>query len=306
VRLHFDQALNPNDVNVPVSVVTDPLFRDDTQRGRVYLEYKDPVNDPLPDEHTWIPADASIERNDLTGATLVLRPLGVLPNNATVRVIVERTLEDISGESNADDPSYNRVFAEFKTSRAFAQQWNGIVEEFEQIGNLDLDAAFPEAQAEVGPGYLKAGFAFEGKSTSLEYQPTANEVVLNTSFTQIVPASGLPFSVSGGVFNFRNVTIPQGVTVSGQGPNPMVWLCSGRFTVAGTLQVKGGNGARVDTLNSANFAKAGGVGVCGGGNGGDGTPSATLRDLRGGTGRGPLQAAGKGGRGGYLACATGC
>ena len=47
VRLHFNQALNPNDVNVPVNVVTDPLFRDETQRGRVYLEYKDAVNDPL-------------------------------------------------------------------------------------------------------------------------------------------------------------------------------------------------------------------------------------------------------------------
>jgi hypothetical protein len=86
----------------------------------------------------------------------------------------------------------------------------------------------------------------------------------------------------------------------------MVWLCSGDFTVEGTLSVRGGNGARVDTLQAANFAKAGGVGVCGGGNGGDGTPSATLRDLRGATGRGPLQVPGKGGHGGYLACTSGC
>ncbi len=306
VRLHFDQALNPNDTNVPVNVVTNPLYRNENLRGRIYLEYKDPVYDVGIDDYTWIPADVEIERNSLEGCTVVLRPLGVLPNNATIRAIVEATVEDISGESNVATPGYNQVFGTFRTSSAFAQQWNGIVDDFNALGNLDTTAAFPESLAEVGPGYVKAGFAFEGKSTTLEYAPTSVEVVLRTDFTQVVPSNGLPFTVSGGVFNFRNVTIPQGVTVLGRGPNPMVWLCSGTFTVSGTLSVRGGNGARVDTLQSANFAKAGGVAGPGGGNGGDGTPSATQRDLRGGTGRGPLQAAGKGGRGGYLACNAGC
>lgn len=302
IRLDFDQALNPNDVNVPTGLDIDPLVRDINERGRVFLEY----DDPELGNNTWIPATVELERNDLTGATLALRPAGVLPNNATIRVIVEQTLEDISGENNLANPAYDRVFGTFSTDPSYAQQWNGIAEDFSASSNIDFGASFPESQAEVGQGYVRAGFAFEGNSTSLEYEPQANEVVLNTSFTQIVPAAGLPFTVAGGVFNFKNVTIPQGVTVRGTGPNPMVWLCSGKFTVSGTLTVSGGAGARVDTLNSANFAKAGGVGVCGGGNGGEGTPSATQRDLRGGTGRGPLQAAGKGGRGGYLACTSGC
>ncbi|MFN7671720.1 MAG: hypothetical protein ACK5S5_14855 [Planctomycetota bacterium] len=306
VRLVFDQALNPNSQNLPTSVETNPLTRNENNKGRIYLEYKDPVFDPLPDEYTWIPADVEIERNDLDGATLLMRPLGVLPNNATIRVIVESTVEDISGESNTAEPSYNRVFATFRTTAGYGQQWNAIVENFDALSQVDLGAAFPESQAEVGPGFVKAGFSFEGKSTTLEYQPTTAEVVLNTAFTQIAPSNGLAFSVSGGVFNFRNVTIPQGVTVIGQGPNPMVWLCSGRFTVAGNLTVRGGEGARVNVLNSANIAKAGGVAGPAGGNGGDGTPSATQRDQRGGTGRGPLQAAGRGGRGGYLACVSGC
>ena len=302
VRLDFDQALNPARANVPVALDTNPLVIDQSQRGRIYLEYDDPVLGA----NRWIPAAADLERNDLAGATIALRPIGVLPNNATIRVIVERTLEDIAGESNAGLESYDRVFGTFRTEQSFAQQWNAIVDDFESLGNLDLAAAFPESQAEVGPGYLKAGFAFDGNQTSLEYEPIANEIVLNTAFTQIVPKAGLPFTVTGGVFNFRNVTIPQGVTVIGQGPNPMVWLCNGKFTVAGTLTVRGGHGARVDTLQSANFAKAGGIGSCGGGNGGDGTPKATLRDVRGGHGRGPMQASGKGGRGGYLACLSGC
>ncbi len=306
VRLHFDQALNPADTNVPVNLDTDPLVRDESLKGRVFLEYHDPEYDPLPDDYTWIPADVEIERNDLTGATLALRPVGVLPNNATIRVIVEATLEDIAGESNLADPTFNRVFGVLRTQSAFEQQWNGIVESFDTIGNVDLAAAFPETTAEVGPGYLKAGFAFEGNETTRDYEPNTAEVVLNTAFTQIAPTTGLPFTVTGGVFNFRDVTIPQGVLVRGTGPNPMVWLCNGKFTVAGTLTVRGGDGARVDTLNSANFAKAGGVAGPAGGNGGDGTPSATARDQFGGSGRGPLQAAGKGGRGGLISCSSAC
>jgi len=302
VRLDFDQALNPSDINVPVSLDPDPLVRDPNARGRIYMEY----DDPDLGTNVWVPASVELERNDLSGATVVLRPLGVLPNNATIRVIVKQTVEDISGENNLANPAFDEIFGEFSTDAAYEQQWNGIAEDFGATSNIDALASFPESQAEVGPGYVRAGFAFEGISSNLEYEPTAQEVVLNTSFTQVVPKIGLPFTVAGGVFNFKNVTIPQGVTVRGSGPNPMVWLCSGTFTVSGTLTVSGGAGARVDTLNSANFAKAGGVGVCGGGNGGDGTPSATLRDLRGGTGRGPLQEAGRGGGGGYLACTSGC
>jgi hypothetical protein len=302
VRLSFDQALNPNDGNVPVNLDTNPLVRNASQKGKIFLEYDDPVLG----NNTWIPADVDLEVNDLSGAEVVLRPVGVLPNNAEIRVIVESSLEDVSGENNLGSLAYDRVFATFRTAEAYEQQFNGIVEEFANTNNIDFDAPFPEPIADVGPGYLKAGFEFEGRQTTLEYEPNVREVVLNTSFTQIVPKSGLPFNVNGGVFNFQNVTIPQGVSVKGQGPNPMVWLVSGDFRVAGELSVAGGNGARVDTLNSANFAKAGGVGVCGGGNGGDGTPSATLRDLRGANGNGPLQLPGQGGGGGRLACVAGC
>jgi hypothetical protein len=304
LRLAFDQALNPSDVNVPVHFDTDPLVRDQSQRGRIYLEYENPVLGVGVD--TWIPADVALEQNDLDGAVVVLRPVGVLPNNATVRVRVEAALEDIAGESNLANPAYDPVFGQFRTDASYAPQWNGIAEDFLATDHIDFGAAFPEAQAEVHQGFVRAGFAFEGVSTSLEYEPVTAEVVLNTAFTQITPKSGLPFSVSGGVFHFRNVRIPSGVHVQGTGPNPMVWLCSGDFTVDGTLSVRGGRGARTESVVSANVAKAGGIGVCGGGSGGDGTPSALLRDLRGGTGRGPMQVPGKGGRGGYICCDTSC
>ena len=302
VRLSFDQALNPRSDNVPTGIATDPIRRDPAQRGNVWLEYDDVELGPA----TWIPAHFEIERNDTRGCVAVLRPFGVLPNDATIRVVVEAQLEDIAGESNFGTPGFDRVFATFRTVAGHAQQWNTIVEEFDDASFLDKAAVFPEPPAEVGPGWLRAGFEFGGASTSRDFRPNNVEVVLNTAFTQVAPEQGLPFTVSGGVFTFRNVTIPTGVSVVGQGPNPMVWLCSGDFRVAGTLSVRGGNGARVDTLLSPQFAKAGGIGVCGGGNGGDGSPSGTSRDPAGGTGRGPLQALGRGGRGGLLACGGGC
>ncbi|MCA8978293.1 MAG: hypothetical protein KDC98_26430, partial [Planctomycetes bacterium] len=244
IRLRFDQALNPHDGNIPVHFDTDPRTRERSRRGRIFLEYDDPEYGP----DTWIPADIELERNDLTGATVLLRPIGVLPNNAEIRVIVEPELEDISGESNVGNLTHHRVFGTFRTVAGFVQQWNGIADSFTTKDAIDFGAVFSEPMAEVGPGYIKAGFEFEGNRTTLDFEPNVIEVVLNTSFTQVVPKEGLPFNVAGGVFNFNNVRIPAGVSVKGQGPNPMVWLCRNDFVVAGHLSVDGGRGSRVDTL----------------------------------------------------------
>ncbi|MFN3241400.1 MAG: Ig-like domain-containing protein [Planctomycetota bacterium] len=302
LRLRFDQPLNPSSTNVPTAIQTDPLTRNSNSRGRVFLEYDDPEFG----DNVWIPADVELETNASDGATLVMRPLGVLPNNATIRVVVERTLEDISGESNVANVAYERIFATFKTRRAYEQQFDGLVDDFLATSNVDMTAAFSEPVGEVGPGFLKAGFDFEGNVTGAEFEPTAPMTVLNTDFTLVQPKNGSPFNVSGGVFNFRSVNIPAGRTVQGQGTNPMVWLVSETFEVSGTLSVRGGDGQRVNTSGNANVAKSGGAGVCGGGDGGAGSPSATERDLAGETGNGPLQAAGQGGRGGALSCTAGC
>ncbi|MBL8732407.1 MAG: hypothetical protein JNN13_08565 [Planctomycetes bacterium] len=302
VRLKFDQPLSPTSTNVPVAVNIDPATRTTSGRGRVFFEY----DDPILGDNIWIPADFELESNSIDGATLVARPLGVLPNNATIRVIVENTLEDISGESNVANSAYNRVFGTFQTKRAYEQQFDGVVEDFLDASQIDFQASFTEPMADVGPGYIKAGFAFEGTTTGAEFEPTAPETILNTDFTQVVPKNGAPYNVSGGVFNFKNVTINTGKVVKGQGSNPMVWLCAGTFTVNGKLQVNGGDGERIMTSANASLPKAGGAGVCGGGDGGNGSPSSTQRSIAGGTGNGPLQVAGGGGAGGTLSCTAGC
>jgi hypothetical protein len=302
IRLLFDQPLNPASSNVPVAVETDPLLRNGNSRGRVFLEYDDPVFG----DNWWIPADAELEFNGVSGSTLVLRPLGVLPNNAEIRVVMERTLEDISGESNVSNVAFERVFGSFSTKRSYEQQFDGMVQDFLSSSNIDVTAAFSEPAADVGPGYLKAGFNFEGTITGAEFEPTAPETVLSTDFTLVTPKNGSPYNVSGGVFNFSDVTILPGKIVRGVGTNPMVWLVSGTFDVGGTLSVRGGDGQAVNTSGNANVAKAGGAGACGGGDGGAGSPSSVARDLAGESGNGPQQAVGFGGGGGTLACTAGC
>ncbi|MCA8953395.1 MAG: hypothetical protein KDE27_28035 [Planctomycetes bacterium] len=302
VRLRFDQPLNPKSTNIPVKFDPDPLVRSTSNRGNVFLEYDDVTFGP----NRWIPAEVELEVNDLTSSTLLLRPVGVLPNNATIRVIVESSVADISGESNVSNAAYNRIFGSFQTQRAYEQQFDALIEEFADSSNIDFAAPFGEPVAEVGPGYVRAGFDFEGTATNLEFEPVVQNVVLNTNFTIVTPKAGAPYNVSGGVFNFKNVKINENVKVQGQGTNPMVFLVSGTFEVAGELSVSGGDGELGDSIGAANFPNKGGFGACGGGTGGDGSPSATLRDSLGGIGNGPLESPLSGGVGGNLACIAGC
>jgi len=303
VRVRFDQPLNPASTNVPTRLdpnpgLIDPRQIDPLTKGRVFLEYDDPEYGTA----AWIPALVEIEANSNEGSTLLLTPTGVLPNNADVRVIVESTLEDLSGESNRNNAEHVRTVFRFRTESAREPQFDAVVENFDDLGNLDLEPVFLEPLAEIGSGYVRAGFEFEGVETQFDYRPRFREVVLNTDFTQITPENGAPFNVSGGVFQFRNVTIPAGVTVYGTGSKPMVWLVTGDFVVEGELTVAGGNGARVDTLNSANFPTPGGIAACGGGNGGRGSPSAVDVDNKGEDGYGPFQTPGGGGLGGRHSC----
>lgn len=302
VTLEFDQALNPQTNNLPVAIDLDPTTRTAANRGRIFLEY----DDPQLGFDVWIPAKVVLANNSAAGATVQLHPLGVLPNNADIRVVVEATLEDISGESNVGNPAYDRVFATFGTLRALRPQFNAIVDSFDTTDMLDLDAPNLEPFPEINPGYLKANFDFEGATTVLDYQPLNTKVILNTDFTQIQPTTGPPINVTGGVFQFRDVLIPEGITVQGEGSNPMVWLVTGNFTVNGKLSVDGYDGERVDTIGAANFPARGGQGNCGGGNGGAGSPNTTGPSRSGEPGYGPGQVPGGGGQGGLISTSLAC
>ncbi len=167
-----------------------------------------------------------------------------------------------------------------------------------------LPVPFTAAALAVAPSLLLG--SGPRAQTLPSYMPTTAEVILDTDFTQITPIGGPPINVTGGVFVFHDVTIPAGVTVRGIGSNPMIWIVTGDFIVNGRLFVNGEDGQRVDTLQAAQFPAAGGAGVCGGGNGGRGSPETTRQTNRGEFGFGPGQVPNLGGGGGRLGCLQGC
>ncbi|MEZ5963899.1 MAG: hypothetical protein R3F56_08655 [Planctomycetota bacterium] len=302
VRIRFDQALSPAATNLPGWRVGDFAHVDrrsvePERKGRVFLEYDDPEFGPS----LWLPATVQVEDNDAAGCTLVLVPVGLLPNRASVRVVVEPTLTDIAGESNVGEPDYDRVVARLQTETAEAPRFDALVADFADPDHVDFDAVFLEPMAEVGEGCVRAAAVFPGSDVDRDYAPRAFDVLLNTDFTQITPVSGASFDVLGGVFEFRNVTIPAGVHVRASGSKPMVWRVTGDFVVEGELTVSGGDGQPAQDAYNRGLSP-GGVAGCAGGRGGHGSPSYFESDREGEAGFGAFQVPGGGGAGGANRC----
>ena len=134
---------------------------------------------------------------------------------------------------------------------------------------------------------------------NLDWVAPLGVTVLDTDSTTLQPTTGPAITVNGGVFVFRNVTIPNGSTVIGRGSRPMVWITTS-MQVDGRLGVDGEDGQKVDTLFSANVPATGGRGGAAGGDGGRGSPQIALRSLAGQPGNGPGNSTGFGGGGGRL------
>jgi hypothetical protein len=142
---------------------------------------------------------------------------------------------------------------------------------------------------------------------NLDWVAPLGVTVLDTDRTTLQPTTGPAITVDGGVFVFRNVTIPNGSTVIGRGSRPMVWITT-TMRVDGRLSVDGEDGQKVDTLNAPFVPATGGRGGAAGGDGGRGSPQIALRSLAGQPGNGPGNTPGLGGGGGLLAspqCALG-
>lgn len=108
--------------------------------------------------------------------------------------------------------------------------------------------------------------ALAAQGFCLDYRPTQPEVVLDTDDTMIRPTNGVPVRVQGGIFVFRSVTIPAGVTVRGVGlksrfsgleiadkypiaPN-WNWLPAGGFGGLGVIQLITPPVANMDGTNT--------------------------------------------------------
>jgi hypothetical protein len=158
------------------------------EKGLIFLEYDDP---DLGDDQ-WIRAQVTVPKNDNTGSIVVLRPEGVLPNNATIRVIVEEGLQDLAGQNNRSTIGYTRIVATFETEEAFASRFDAVSVDFASTDLLDPEAALRDPFATVQNGLLTASFEFEGSDTPFDYRPTAVSTVLSTVRQQVAPVQGSP------------------------------------------------------------------------------------------------------------------
>jgi hypothetical protein len=153
------------------------------------------------------------------------------------------------------------------------------------------------------PGVLARSLPAQG--VKVDWIPSTKQVTLNTEVTRILTSIGW-VTVKGGIFVFRNVTIPAGTVVRGDGKNPLVFVIAGTFKLNGELTVRGGDGQVSDDLQTtkAHIPISGGKGVCGGGNGGRGSSQTTNRSYVGEAGHGPFGFPGFGGKGGLINCAN--
>ncbi len=297
VSLRFNQPVDPAMTNVPKDQNQDPLQANSRTKGKIFLEYDDPEFGPS----TWIRTQVSLDSNTSKGALITLRPDAVLPNNAEIRVVVLAEFRDIAGETNIQDSSYRQVVGKFRTEAAFGSQFDAIAFNLAKTEIFDREASYRDPVAEITNGIVRASFNFEGIDTPFDYGPSS-DVVLNTKFTVVQPKNGNKLPVSGGVFPFRNIHIPQGVRVSASGPNPAVFLATGKVKIEGTLSVDGGDGEGAVAINSANMPSKGGVGNAGGGNGGRASQNTSDSTAQGETGEGPGNEVGAGGEGGSISC----
>jgi hypothetical protein len=313
ILVELDQPVNPSDLNIT--------------QDRIYLEYEGASD--------WVPVSTTVtlERNcSETGATVRLEPVGILPQDSNLRVVVTTEFEDLVGDRNQLQVDN---FAQFRTTSVnFAgltpatDSADEIKENFtfgaDVAGSLeDATAAFAEPRAVWDDGKLKAAFSFQGTggddgAFDLVIQSGTN-VTLDTNGTVSLTGGDIGINmenlgtyvpsktqeVTAGKINVRHMVIQAGASLRAQGVNPVKIEASGNVLIQGILDVGGFPRPDVATLNTGNQPEIGAAGAAGGGGGGVGSWQVTTSTPIGGPGEGPGGLQNFGGGGGESGFATG-
>lgn len=261
-----------------------------------------------------IPATYTLSNCDLTGATTVtVVPLGTLPPNTSISLVMDKDLEDVGGQKNFDDV----VLATATVANKASTQLDMILEEFADTTNFDSDATdsfFPPAVWQ--DGYLQAAEPLPGLSVEPGVDITISSVV-NVDTTQTVltgisttDSSTVNVNVVDGVIKVHNLTVTSTGQLIATGPNPLTILASGTVDLdtGGLISVRGGDSPTANvssfSLTGASVSDPGGVGQCGGGDGGAASPETAASDAKGGDGNGGDNGPGAGGVGGDSSLGT--
>jgi len=241
---------------------------------------------------------ATLVENSWQGARVVLEPSGILPMGERVETLVRRGLANISLGSLARNVGHHPAEADF--AAAFTTFDPGpmsvqdvFLEDFlsfegEASTRDYIQAGLTPAQWNVQdvngqpPDYahLLAAHGLAGGGSLGDFVPLGVQpaIYLDTD-SQLLPLPDgstpdilVPTVVEGGVFEFHNILIPDGVTVLGSGSNPLVLTATGRIEIAGRIDVSGEAAADDVTFDTAFIPNPGGHGGPGGGAGGVSNP----------------------------------
>lgn len=176
-------------------------------------------------------------QNNTEGATVQLRPRGVLPSQATMQLVVTPLLADLFGEN--DVGAFVEPTRLFRTEADDAPRSDALAFDFAADAALG-PTDFGEAPAVVQHGALRVPDAFPAVDADVgDWVPLGSETVLRTDTQQLVYQNGVVKTFSGGVLQVRNLWIPAGCVVRGQGPNPLVIIVDGNACIEGRLAVDG-------------------------------------------------------------------
>jgi hypothetical protein len=308
IVLEFNQAVSPTDDNIST-----------TRLGLQYQTLGPTADNPGGESAHWvsIPIQLELVANCTeTGSTIEMIPVGILPQNREMRVVVGAQFEDLVGDRNIvplDRFAMMSTDAQVDSVGEFTDAADEFAEPFSPADNSfeDTTAALNAPRgtwgnAETGENGLQATFAFDGTGGpggefDLKIR-AGTEIIFDTIYTEF--RGGPDFSPQytqqavNGRLDVRNLLIEEGGILRIQGPNPAVITASEDVIIRGHMSINGSNATSVFTLDTPTQPEVGAVGQGGGGNGGTGSYLTNQVTPRGGTGAGAFQVANQGGEGG--------
>lgn len=292
LMLHFNQAVDPSSANLDAS--------------RLSWQF-DAAATGGPPQWTNLSTEIELVANCTQfGALIRIEPLGILPPDTDLRVVVAPEFSDIVGQINLLSQSSFAQAATDPAPVAPAPLPDEFLDTYASKADLDETAGFAEPPAVVLDGKLSASFSFTGTGgVNGEFDwrvPAGQTLIFNTDSQNIVGGpnfiSQYNVTVIGGVVDVRNMRVEAGGTLKVQGTKPLTILASGFVEILGTIDIRGSDSQGVVTLNTTSIPEPGATGVAGGGRGGTGSPLTTSSSPKGGNGFGAFNSADGGGIGG--------
>jgi len=236
-----------------------------------------------------VSATALLTLNQPKRAEVLLYPSGFLPLGHTLVLELSDRFEALSGANGDDDG--DETFTELARYKVAVDPQPGtalddfIFEDFDDTVHQDpvlANVADQQASWDAGDSdTLRASWGFGGDGSLGRFEPPTNPdmiITLDTDFQTFPLFSGATPDVRagtvirGGVFHFTDFHITQNVTLLARGSNPLVITATGDVLIEGKIDLRGGDGTRDDTFDSAITALPGGSPGVGAGKGGDSHP----------------------------------